>query len=245
MELTFYNVITVVIVLWSLYMSYQRHMKKPKKLESDKWQEVNALTKELGLTFAEHSNEHYNGGWIHGSYQNVAINIQDESTFHNRGKYSYVTIATLYEAFIGEEYNIEGLEVFREDLLSKASKAFGSKDIQVGHEEIDKAFIIKANSCQEARTFFANPSVRHYFLELIPPEEEAFRFERNTLILDFPRSMLSEQKFIRNRLELLTRCAHAMANTDHQSPQQQTLPPPTLPPNLDHPTELENTHISW
>ncbi len=242
MQLTLYNAVIVAIVLISLYFRYRRHIKKPKKLESDDWQEVNALATELGLTFSEHSNEHYNGGWIHGTYQDVAINIQDESTYHNRGKYSYVTVATLYEAFLGDKYNIEGLEVSREELLTKVSKAFGTEDIQVGHEEIDKAFIIRANSELDAQRLFASPEVRSSFLNLQTICSK-FHLKDGILTLEFQEGIFQKHNRLHNRIKALVLCAQAIMNHKDHTPT--TLPQPAELYTEPDQEEFENTTISW
>ncbi|MEM8887120.1 MAG: DUF3137 domain-containing protein [Bacteroidota bacterium] len=51
-------------------------------------------------------------------------------------------------------------KIYREHLGHKISKAFGMKDIEVGHPEFDKDFIIQGSDERKLQMMFANPSIR-------------------------------------------------------------------------------------
>lgn len=233
----------IAFAAFSLFMRYKRHMKRPTH-RTEHWQDTETLANELGLTFSEHSNEHYSGGWIHGTYQDVAINIQDEATFHNRGRSSYVSVATLYEAILDKEHIIDGLEVLPEGLLAKASKVFGAEDIQVGHEEIDKAFIIRANSELDAQRLFASPDVRNSFLTLQNMCSK-FHLKDGILTIEYPEGIFQKHNKLLNRIDALVVCAQAIMNHKNSIPDQL---PDSKQPVFTAPTEqeqFENTTVQW
>jgi len=51
-------------------------------------------------------------------------------------------------------------KIYREHLGHKISKAFGMKDVEVGHPEFDKDFIIQGSDERKLQMMFANPSIR-------------------------------------------------------------------------------------
>ncbi|MEL6251581.1 MAG: DUF3137 domain-containing protein, partial [Bacteroidota bacterium] len=51
-------------------------------------------------------------------------------------------------------------KVYREHLGHKISKALGMKDIEVGHPEFDKDFIIQGSDERKLQMMFANPNIR-------------------------------------------------------------------------------------
>ena len=51
-------------------------------------------------------------------------------------------------------------KIYREHLGHKISKAFGLKDIEVGHPKFDKDFIIQGSDERKLKMMFANPSIR-------------------------------------------------------------------------------------
>lgn len=242
----FYTVFMLALVAISLYSSYEKYFKSHRP-KTNNLQVIEDLTQELKLTFSEHSSDEYTGGWIHGSYQGVSINIQDEATVHSSRSGNYITVKTLYEALLDKQYIIDGLEVFREELLSKVSKVFGAEDIQIGHEEIDKAFIIRANSELDAQRLFASPDVRDSFLALQKMCSK-FRLKDGILTLEYPDGIFEASNKLRERIEALVVCSHAIMNHKEHTPE--TLPQPVAQERLFEKTEsektsIENTTIHW
>ena len=50
--------------------------------------------------------------------------------------------------------------IYREGLFSEIAKWFGMQDIEVGHEEFDRDFIIKGTQETKVRALFDNPRIR-------------------------------------------------------------------------------------
>ena len=55
------------------------------------------------------------------------------------------------------------LSVYKQNILAEAGKLFGLQDVKVGHEEIDKNFIIKTNDESLTKQLFSDYTVRKIF----------------------------------------------------------------------------------
>lgn len=215
------------------------------------WQDLNALADGLGLTFSEYHNEDHNGGWIHGTYQNFAVSVQDEAVRHGSGSTTYVVVTTLFEVYLSEEHAHDGMEVVPEQTTSKISKLFGAEDIQIGDTDLDQAFVIRAPSEHAAQSFFANTEIRNSFLNLqrFCPR---FYYKNGVLTLEYNQSIFHDHHQIRNRLDALAECAHAIINrndmTQHQLPEPVQLAEPVPPAETFLETDFEppeDTTIHW
>lgn len=51
-------------------------------------------------------------------------------------------------------------KIYREGFFSGLGKMFGMQDIEVGHSEFDRAFVIKGNNPLKVRLLFGNPRIR-------------------------------------------------------------------------------------
>lgn len=51
-------------------------------------------------------------------------------------------------------------KIFREHIGHKVSKAFGMKDIEVGHPEFDKDFVIQGSDKRKLQMMFEDPNIR-------------------------------------------------------------------------------------
>ncbi len=195
-------------------------------------EQLKAMVDSLQLTYVEQNSEFHQGGWIHGTFQDVSINIQDDA----RAVHRDIHISTRYEALLDEFNAIDGLEVLPEKNLAKVKKVFGAQDIQTGDEQFDNAFIIRAPSPQDALDLFACPDVRRNFLNLrkLCPD---FRFQHNTLTLEYPNGILQNQPLIPARLQALADCTHAIINQNKKT----TL----LTHQPTEPAQLETASSNW
>ncbi len=208
------------------------------------------LVDRLGLTYTRFGGE--GSTTVTGSYRNVPVYLYEE--VHGWGKYKHTR--SYYQIKLNPADVPTDLTVFREDLASKAAKVFGSEDIQIGREQIDSKFIIQGAFTEDAIEFFARPNVAVYFVQLQKLCRD-FRLENNLLILEFRRGIAIERDQLRERLEALSRCAHAIAQTDPKLAAKQISHAPKKHPEpidifaapvnsrTNPPKQQDNSKVHW
>lgn len=245
MESIFSNLIAIIIVVAGCYVYYKKLHNALSTASTSDMEDIEKLASELGLTLVQQPTDIHQGGWIHGIYQGVNINIQDHAVLSGR----FVKKSVLYEAILNETHIMNDLEVFRKHFLSTISKVSNAPKIQTGHEEIDDVFTIHTTSEHNAKQIFNSPEVRKSFLDLqkLCPN---FRLKAGILTLEYDEGILHDHEKMKTRIQALTACARAIMNnptTPKLLPQPQTVLTPAAisPETVKTIEEVETTHINW
>lgn len=82
-------------------------------------------------------------------------------------------------------------EIYKEGFIRKIEKLFGAQDIQIGHDDFDKAFIIKSKNEFKLKSLLRNKQIRTLLLEIK---------DVNFQISD--QMGIWEQKLLENQFEL-------------------------------------------
>ncbi len=184
------------------------------------------LAEQLGLKYTNYG---YEGGTtLTGQYRAIPVNIYEElrgpafyggrrvrrSVFFRNGPLArHERRHTVYEIKLQRAAVPDELFIFPENLKAKIGQLLHREDIQIGIPELDKAFTIQGTFTEDAREFFARPDVARYFMEL-RTLCKSFRLENNCLIFEFRNGIALQHDKLRTQLETLTRCAHAIQQTD-------------------------------
>jgi hypothetical protein len=153
----------------------------PEKVKKNIWQE-----------FAKETNGIFKEGysWISDSteiqHKNWKI-IFDNFTIWS-GKYSVETTRVIAPIILLNNFRFE---IYREGLIRKIEKLFGSQDVEIGYRDFDQSFTIKSNNEFKIKTLLKNKELRN-LLEL--------QKEVNLQISD--QKGIWEEKLPKNEFEL-------------------------------------------
>lgn len=113
--------------------------------------------------------EEMNGKFIERSYHNSAkaeLKYLDwDITFDNYTEYKTSGGKTFEQIYARVVCPIKSndnfrFEIYRKNIFSSIAKIFGAQDIEIGHPEFDKEFIIKANNEFKLKAFLNNKNLR-------------------------------------------------------------------------------------
>ncbi len=195
--ISLFGVIAVISVLGLLYLH------KSDRTASNNTDE---LAKKLGLTFDKGSLTSEPS--LKGTYDGIPVVVQSIVT----GSGTALIYNTMYTVTVNGPHIPLDLVVYREGWASRIGKAFGGEDIQLDDSELDKAFIIKGSSQNDARLFFARPNVKSCFLNM-SSEGDNFRLENQTLAIELPHRLIEETERLQSHIDRLV----AYAKTIKQS----------------------------
>ena len=119
------------------------------------WTEVAERT---GLTLEPGS--FFKSPRLSGTYRAHTLALDTFSRSHGKSSTTYTRIVV----FVNNRANVY-LALYEEGVFSKIGKFFGSEDIQVGDEEIDRRFIIKSRPPEVAPRLLTSISLRSKLLE--------------------------------------------------------------------------------
>ncbi|MBA2661554.1 MAG: hypothetical protein H0U74_04620 [Bradymonadaceae bacterium] len=166
-----------------------------------------ALASRLGLTFTPA--RFFGQASLAGTYREVEIDV-NEVVRGGKHKQRWV----VFKVRVPNQAAPPGLVLFREGLLAKAGKLFGTEDVQIGDPLVDEAFILRGVSVQIGRDFFSRPGVKDALLSLkeICP---AMKLERNELFIEF-RGSISEMSLLQAHIESIVECARTIAGLNSE-----------------------------
>lgn len=85
------------------------------------------------------------------------------------------------------------ISIYHESLASRIGKAFGSQDIQIGTDEFDNAFMVKADDEQYARTLVTT-TIQNKLLEL-QHQRPRILLKGQTLDVSVPKLMKTDEQY--------------------------------------------------
>src|SRR5690554_702376 len=115
------------------------------------WTQVGAA---LGLQFQKISGSAYSGQ-LNGELDGVKVQAHTLTEGSGKNKREY----TLVTARINGRIPLD-MKVSREGFLQKAGKLFGTDDIQVGDDELDRQFLITGSNPSTIRRLLTDPAVK-------------------------------------------------------------------------------------
>jgi hypothetical protein len=111
-----------------------------------------------------------------------------------------------YTRFRAPYVNPDGFRfgIYRQHLFTPLARWLGMQDIEVGHPEFDKAFVIQGNNDQQVKALFANDSIRNlltaqpdvsflvrgdqgWFSRIHPEGVDELYFQASGIVKDLPR----------------------------------------------------------
>ena len=111
---------------------------------------------------------HYgNSDSVVANTENWKITFDTHTSYAVSGSRTYEKDYTRIRALFVSRDNLKFV-IYRQGLLNSIGKLFGAQDIIVGHQEFDKAFIIKGNDEYKIQLLFSNSKIR----ELIMAQRE-------------------------------------------------------------------------
>ena len=172
------------VILVALYRVY--------KQRNDAWAKAARL---LDLDFERGGI--MSAGRLTGAYNGVRVDVR---SVERGGKNKQVF--TVFSASAGP-LAPSGLELAPEGVVSTIGEMFGMEDIDVGHQRLDGAFVIKGEEPDEVRQFLDKRHVRYALLELHDTYEESFSLEEGRLKI-MERGFEDDPAAIQRQLEMLT-----------------------------------------
>lgn len=165
----------VALIVWSI-----QHAKKVR----ENWA---AFAQHHGLTYSggisATANPHI-AGWYGRTH--VTINTITRGSGKNRSTY------TQFHAHVNTAMP-QGLNLTREGLFNKVGKFFGGQDVQLGDQQLDDAFLIKAHDALGAMNLMRIPPVKQALLTFVARHanmqlnERHLMFEENGVCSDMAR----------------------------------------------------------
>ena len=196
---------------------------------------------------------------ITGNYRSIPVYAFEVVT----GSGQYQSTRSIFQIKLNPADVPPGLVVSREGLFSGAYKLVGGQDIVIGREKIDQKFIIQGAPLEQCQEFFDRPGVADSFLEALDLSS-SFRLKDNLISIELLQTLAGGRRRLRRNFDILTRCAHAIAQTDprlsaHPLPgsaqNQLTTPivhpepidPVTAPvtPQTNPPNQQDNSNVHW
>lgn len=158
-----------------------------------------------------HDMQFFDGGWfgefgLSGTYRGVDVEVKTETRGSGKNKKTY----TVYQASLPGGVPF-GLIVYDEGFFSQVGKLFGGQDIEIGHPEVDDAFIIKSDHPAEVHRFFDDRRVRQAFLRLAASGQD-IHVEHGQVEID-ERGLETSIDDLRRNLDLVVHFSQDLAES--------------------------------
>lgn len=114
------------------------------------WQQ---LCREIGAEFVE--GEFWKGDKVQARVKEWTVTLDSHTVPASRAPVTYTRMRAPYVNKDGFRFKI-----YRKGLFSELGKKMGMQDVEIGHQEFDRDFIIQANDAEKVRSLFANPTIR-------------------------------------------------------------------------------------
>lgn len=178
-------------------------------------QALKRLAEELHIEFSLDKTASENApcltGKLTGTINRFNITAREESLDSGEP----VPFRCIYEIQTSGHSLSDKLLLYREGPPSKVGKILGGEDIEVGHNAIDQAFVIRDISPESAQQMFARPGVAEAFMHLTTLTSR-ITFENHKLSI-IQTGMRLDAHRARLNIMALVRCATLLCDASHQT----------------------------